>query len=74
MRLRHAYIAAREYRLALVLADTAIPAYQSAPSQRAHRHLARANTFVRNRRRNDLNPVLQELSLRITTATQGAPS
>lgn len=74
MRLLHAYIAVREYRLALVLADTAIPAYQSAPSQRARRHLARAGTLVRNRRRNDANPLLQELAGRIKNATQGAPS
>ena len=74
MRLLHAYIAVREYRLALVLADTAIPAYQSAPSQRAHRHLARAHTLVRNRRRNDADPLLQALGARIRNATQGDPS
>ncbi|MGV7523793.1 hypothetical protein PJO02_27175 [Mycobacterium kansasii] len=71
MRLLHAYIAVREYRLALVLADTAIPAYLSAPSQRARRHLARAGTLVRQRRRSDSNSVLQELAGRIKNATQG---
>lgn len=71
MRLLHAYIAVREYRLALLLADTAIPAYLSAPSQRARRHLARAGTLVRHRRRSNSNPVLQELAGRIKNATQG---
>jgi len=72
MRLLHTYIAIRDYRLALALADTAIPAYLSAPSQRARRHLAQAGKLVRDRRRRDTSPVLQELAARIKKATQGA--
>ncbi|WP_255788337.1 hypothetical protein [Mycobacteroides abscessus] len=72
MRLLHTYIAIRDYRLALALADTAIPAYLSAPSQRARRHLAQPGKLVRDRRRRDTSPVLQELAARIKKATQGA--
>lgn len=72
MRLLHTYIAVHDYRLALALADTAIPAYLSAPSQRARRHLAQAGKLVRDRRRRDTNPALQQLALRIKNATQGA--
>lgn len=71
MRLLHAYIAVREYSMALTLADAAIPGYLSAPSQRARRHLAQAGKLVRDRRRRDKNPLLQQLAGRIKNATQG---
>jgi hypothetical protein len=71
MRLLHAYIAVGEYPTALTLADTAIPAYLAAPSQRARRHLAQAGTLVRDRRRRNSSPLLQKLAGRIKNATQG---
>lgn len=72
MRLLHAYIAVGEYQTALTLTTTAIPGYLAAPSQRARRHLARAGTIVRERRRRNKSPILQQLAGRIKSATQGA--
>ncbi|WP_461480114.1 hypothetical protein [Mycobacterium sp. HUMS_1102779] len=71
MRLLHAYIAVGEYQQALALTATAIPGYLSAPSQRARLHLAKAGTIVRDRRRRNKSPVLQQLAGRIKNATQG---
>jgi len=71
MRLLHAYIAIGDYPDALILADTAIPAYLAAPSQRARRHLAQAATLVRDRRRRNSGADLQQLAGRIKNATQG---
>ncbi len=72
MRLLHAYIATSEYQQALALTATAIPGYLAAPSQRARFHLARAGTIVRDRRRRNKDPILQQLAGRIKNATQGA--
>ncbi|GFG97735.1 hypothetical protein MTIM_36140 [Mycobacterium timonense] len=72
MRLLHAYIAVGEYQQALALAVTAIPGYLAAPSQRARLHLAKAGTVVRDRRRRNKSPILQQLAGRIKNATQGA--
>jgi hypothetical protein len=72
MRLLHTYIAVGEYQAALALTATAIPGYRAAPSQRARRHLAKAGTIVRDRRRRNKSPILQQLAGRIKTATQGA--
>jgi len=71
MRLLHAHIAVGEYPIALTLADAAIPAYLATPSQRGRRHLAQAGTLVRDRRRRNTSPVLQQLAGRIKNATQG---
>ncbi|MGB3896590.1 MAG: hypothetical protein WA942_20365 [Mycolicibacter sinensis] len=71
MRLLHAYIATSEYQQALALTATAIPGYLAAPSQRARLHLARAGTIVRDRRRRNKDPILQQLAGRIKNATQG---
>ena len=71
MRLLHAYIAAHEYPHAVALAETAIPAYLAAPSQRARKHLGAASKLVRDRRRERTNPLLQRLSGLIKNATQG---
>ncbi|EUA55845.1 hypothetical protein I550_4002 [Mycobacterium intracellulare 1956] len=71
MRLLHAYIATGEYQQALALTAAAIPGYLAAPSQRARIHLARAGTIVRDRRRRNKDPILQQLAGRIKNATQG---
>lgn len=71
VRLLHAYIATGEYQQALALSATAIPGYLSAPSQRARLHLARAGRIVRDRRRSNKSPILQQLAGRIKNATQG---
>ena len=52
-------------------AAEALRGYLAAPSQRARRHLARCATLLRDRRRHDKSPVLQQLFGQIKDATEG---
>ncbi|OBH15084.1 hypothetical protein [Mycobacterium sp. E3247] len=74
IRLLHALIAIREYQLACAHATEALRGYLAAPSQRARRHLARCATLLRDRRRHDKSPVLQQLFGQIKDAIEGIAS